>query len=247
MQVVVKYFYQEILDDATLEPMFADVSVAALEVHQIKLFLVIYGPGREKPDRTEYLNFMLATHTRLFRDHGLNERHFDAVAVCLVKALRSLEYSTHMIDECTSELAPLRIVFEYGAKVAEQEKGYTTEQMQTLPTATAVHLLDTTRDRVLTVLPNLAWIDVPDCLSTNYLAKHSLQGSIRLWTDEGIDRSFHFGSGYRRYVPRCAVHESSRLCRRIPPIGILRSTTDQEWRSSQQRRNEYYGHYHPHP
>eukprot|EP00977_Amphora_coffeiformis_P022974 scaffold12005_cov212-Amphora_coffeaeformis.AAC.2 len=187
MKIIVTRFYEEILHDATLQPMFADISVAALQVHQIKLFRVLYGPDAEKPDHTEYLDFMLATHTRLFRDHGLNVQHFDAVAVCLQKALRALQYTADLIDECITELVPLRIVFEHGARVAQREKQYTAEQWRTLPTTTAASLLDANHE-VLTVLPNPAGIDVPDWLSTDYLERYSQQGSVRAWTKELIDR-----------------------------------------------------------
>lgn len=100
VKMAVSLFFGKICDDKTLAPFFEDVSVFALEVHQVKLLKVLFGPDEEKPHRKEFLDFMLATHTRLFRDEGLDETHFDGVIESFVQTLRDLQVKQDMIEEC---------------------------------------------------------------------------------------------------------------------------------------------------
>lgn len=80
VEIAVSNFFDEICEDEVLSPFFENISVSAMRVHQMKFFRLMLGSAEEdKPDTDEILYFMLATHTRLFRDHGLNEDHFDRV------------------------------------------------------------------------------------------------------------------------------------------------------------------------
>ena len=126
---------------------------------------------------------MLATHTRLFREKGLNESHFDKVAECLIRAFRTMNFNQELIDEVLIELAPLRLVFEHGAKVAAQERTYDIEDLAALPTTTSNSFGRDDR----TVLPDPAWIDTPRWL-TDTLERKSLNGAVRSWTRDLIDR-----------------------------------------------------------
>ena len=79
VEIAVSNFFDEICEDEVLSPFFENISVSAMRVHQMKFFRLVLGADADKPDLDEILYFMLATHTRLFRDHGLNEQHFDRV------------------------------------------------------------------------------------------------------------------------------------------------------------------------
>jgi len=52
---------------------------------------------------------------------GLNETHFDMVAGHLVDSMNALRVSKNLIDEAVAVIAPLRVVFEEGAKQASHE------------------------------------------------------------------------------------------------------------------------------
>lgn len=79
VESAVSNFFDEMCEDPELHPFFQDISVSAMCIHQIKFFRLIFGAKEDKPDQDEMLYYMLATHTRLFRDQGLNEEHFDKV------------------------------------------------------------------------------------------------------------------------------------------------------------------------
>lgn len=195
VELAVEQFLVEIGRSPELLPFFENISVSALGVHQIKLFRVLFGPEEERPDRDEFLTFMLATHTRLFREMGLNEHYFDLVADCLVCSFQKVNYSQEIIDDCLVELAPLRIVFEYGAKVAAKEKTYDTDQLANLPTASASSI----ETEEPTVLPDPAWIDIPDWLPET-LERYSANGVVRSWTKDLIDR---FGVDGDKVIADC--------------------------------------------
>jgi len=92
----------------------------ALKRHQIKFFYVCFGPQAANPD--ELIDYLLITHTRLFRDLGTNETHFDKVAACFVQSLQTFPVDQSLIDEAVSLLALLRPVFIKGAEIARRKK-----------------------------------------------------------------------------------------------------------------------------
>lgn len=181
--LMVASFFDEIVEDPSLAPFFENISVSALKVHQVKLFGVIFGSDEEKPDPDDLLNFMLATHTRLFREHGLDATHFDKVATCFVQGLQSFMIDQDLIDECVAILMPLRKSFEYGAQVAAREKGMEADQLKSLPVACAKRM----DSDIATVLPEPASIEIPDWLP-EALAKSSKEPLVRAWTCKLTDR-----------------------------------------------------------
>ena len=176
-------FFDEIVENRDLKPFFKHISVAALKTHQVKLFRVIFGKDEEKPEEEDLLDFMLKTHTRLFRELGLDETHFDQVAGCFVQGLQSFQIGQGLIDECVAILVPLRVVFEYGAQVAAKEKDMDAAQLATLPKACA-KMMGTPAPAVL---PEYSKIEIPDWLP-KALRKCSRTSNVRAWTCDLTDR-----------------------------------------------------------
>ncbi|CAB9513224.1 whole genome shotgun sequence [Seminavis robusta] len=183
VNLLVCSFFDAILENPDLKPFFANISVAALKTHQIKLFRVIFGKEDEKPEEEDLLDYMLRTHTRLFRELGLGPTHFDMVANCLVQSLQTFSIDQEIIAECTAILAPLRAVFEYGEKVAQQEKQMDEHTKKTLPLASP----KTMGTDIEVVLPEYSTIDIPSWLPQT-LQKESQTGDVREWTCDLTDR-----------------------------------------------------------
>ncbi|CAB9523471.1 unknown protein [Seminavis robusta] len=78
---------------------------------------------------------MIRTHTHMFRDQGLNETHYDVAAHCFAEGLQTFQVDQGLIDKCMTILVSMRVVFEYGAQVAEREKTMSKEKMKTPPLA----------------------------------------------------------------------------------------------------------------
>ena len=183
LRLIIGNFFDEIKEDPVLAPFFTNISISALRTHQAKLFRVIFGPKEERPDADDFRDYMLATHTRLFRDLGLNETHFDKVALCFVQGLQTMHIDQSVIDECVAILVPLRSIFEYGSKIAAQEKTMTKEEIGLLPKASAKTI--GTEEKV--ALPDPAHIDIPRWLPET-LGKYSVQSEVRAWTCELTDQ-----------------------------------------------------------
>jgi truncated hemoglobin YjbI len=185
-------FFDEIVENPDLSRFFKHISVSAFKSHQVKLFRVIFGKEEEKPAPDDLLDFMLKSHTRLFRDFGLDETHFDLVANCFVQGLQSFQVDQPTIDECVAILVPLRVVFEYGAKVAAKEKAMDATQLKKFPLASA----KTIGTETPATLPEYSKIDIPSWLP-QALGKRSSQSIVRAWTCDLTDR---FGADGDRYI-----------------------------------------------
>ena len=122
LRLILANFTDEIKEDPVLAPFFTNVSISALQTHHFKLFRVIFGPEEEQPDASEVQDYLLHTHRRLFQDLGLNETHFDKVALCFVQGLQTMLIEQEIVDECVEALVPLRAIFKHGAQMAAQEK-----------------------------------------------------------------------------------------------------------------------------
>lgn len=175
-------FLDELVETPVLKPFFKDVSVFALKTHQVKLFRVVFGKEDEKPDEGEFFDFMLKTHTRLFRD-DLNETHFDLTMECFEAACRTFRMHQTMIDECMAILLPLRAVFEYGAKIAAQEKDMNAEELTKLPVASSTTIGTETPVR----LPEYSKVDIPDWLPEALGGSTTDPSIVRAWTCELTD------------------------------------------------------------
>lgn len=183
-------FFDEILENPDLQPIFKYTSLSALKSHQVKLFRVIFGPEEERPSHDEFLDFLFLTHARLFRDCKLNEQHFDMVAQALVDGLQSMQVPQKEIDEVVAILGPSRIVFEQGAKVAEAELATDPAVLKTLPVVCAKTI---DQDPATLKLPTYYTAEIPDWLP-KALAGSGGRGSsppkdiVRRWTCDLTNR-----------------------------------------------------------
>jgi hemoglobin len=85
IDATVNEFYRLVLGDPLLAPFFDGVDQAKLERHQARFLSYAFGGA------TPYSGAGMAqAHSRLVREHGLGDRHFDAVVQHLDAALLAL-------------------------------------------------------------------------------------------------------------------------------------------------------------
>ena len=119
-------FVRAIGNESKLSHFFENVPIETLRVHQRQLFRVVFGgtvPNAPPPPTTEELiDFLILTHSRLFRDLGLDATHFDIVAGCFVQAAEQVQIPSHLLQECLAIVAPLRAAFVKGAARAKKQE-----------------------------------------------------------------------------------------------------------------------------
>jgi hemoglobin len=122
LDLAVELFYDKLVVDEALSVFFEDINMQQLRSHQKKFLTLAL---TEVPKDIDVPKLMLEKHQKLF-SIGLNESHFDMVAGHLVSTLEELQVRTALIDEVVARIAPLRSVFEQGAKqfedVGEEKK-----------------------------------------------------------------------------------------------------------------------------
>lgn len=153
-------YFDEIVEHSDLKSFFKNVPLVAMRVHFRKFFKVVFGTKDEKPNEDDLFGHLLKAHTRLFRELGLDETHFDIIVVCLLECLGTFQVSQALIDECEALIRPLRIVFEYGAQLAREEKERGSEQLAAMPPATMA-TFQTQEPASLPVVPSCvipAWL-----------------------------------------------------------------------------------------
>ena len=135
--MMVDSYFDELVEDRMISKFFKNIPMVALKVHQVKFFQVCFGQKSDQATAEELMDYLLITHTRLFREHGMDETHFDHVAKCLVGSLQTFLVDQELIDEAVALLGPLRSLFERGAQIARDEKSMTDEERASLPITTA--------------------------------------------------------------------------------------------------------------
>jgi hemoglobin len=118
VKAAVDGLYQRLLDDPETSPFFETTDMARLKQHQLAFMKVAFS---QIPEGLDVLGMMKDKHARLFREMGLNEKHFDLVAGHFVDTLQSLSVSQELIDAAVGVIGPLRVAFEDGAKNAASE------------------------------------------------------------------------------------------------------------------------------
>lgn len=178
VQQMIESLFDSAVDDQDLGVFFRDSSVSALITHQIKFYRMVFGPEEDRPSPDDLVDYMILTHSRLFRDYGLNEEHFDAVAGGVVRGLQMMQVEQAIIDECVSLLAPLRDVFVLAAKIAKEEKGLDSNARAQLPEFSAATIES---GNEVVRLPEAPSMEIPKWLPL-VMKKKTRQQNLRMWT-----------------------------------------------------------------
>lgn len=181
--ILLNSLYDELLESPELEHFFRRAPIETIKTHQSVLFRLILGSEDCLPSQEKLINYILASHSRLFRDAGLNETHFDLVAGCLVSTLQAFQVGQRLIEEIVSTLLPFRAVFEYGAEIAAKEKAMGTDEKKCLPLCSALTL----GTDIPSILPNPPLTEVPLWLLEE-MGKVARKKSLRDWTSVLCDR-----------------------------------------------------------
>ncbi len=181
--IILDALYDELLESPGLEHFFRRAPIEAIKTHQSVLFRVILGSEDCLPSQDKLRNYMLASHSRLFREDGLNETHFDLVVACLVSTLHSFQVGQGIIEEILSILVPFRAVFEYGAKIAAKENEMSTDERKCLPACSALTL----GTDIPSILPNAPTMEIPSWLHEE-MKKVTRKKSLHDWTNNLCDR-----------------------------------------------------------
>lgn len=94
IEATVDAFYGRVLSDPLLSPMFARVQMARLRAHQQRFLGFAFGGAAEYAGRD-----LARAHAGLVAEHGLNDRHFDAVLEHLGAALNGLGVPPELVGE----------------------------------------------------------------------------------------------------------------------------------------------------
>lgn len=113
VKAVVEEFYTRLQQDEQVAEFFQAVSIAHLKRHQVEFLKIAFS---HIPDTLDVNSLLLEKHKRLFQNMGLNETHFDIVAMHFVGACESHNVDASLIEEAVGIITPLRVVFEDGAK-----------------------------------------------------------------------------------------------------------------------------------
>ena len=181
--ILLNSLYDELLESPELERFFRRSPIETIKTHQSVLFRMILGSDEGMPSHDKLINYILATHSRLFRQDGLNETHFDLVAECLVSTLHSFQVGQGLVEEIVSVILPFRAVFEYGAKIAADENRMEDGEKKNLPLCSAM----TMGTDILSVLPNPPLTEVPLWLQEE-MKQINRKKSLRDWTSILSDR-----------------------------------------------------------
>jgi hemoglobin len=117
VRAAVSEFYDRLLADPRVAPFFKDTSMVKLRAHQIRFFELAF---KGFPKDMDVPQLIKDKHERLFVEQGLNETHFDLVAMHFGDTLRHLKIDPDLVDEAIGVISPLRDIFVEGAKAHSQ-------------------------------------------------------------------------------------------------------------------------------
>ncbi|KXZ51779.1 hypothetical protein GPECTOR_11g222 [Gonium pectorale] len=100
IEAAVGVFYKRIISDPELSPFFEGVDMRKQERKQMAFMTYVFGGAGEYQGRD-----LAAAHKRLILEKGLNEGHFDKVAVHLEETLRSLGVPEDLVGEAMTIVA----------------------------------------------------------------------------------------------------------------------------------------------
>ena len=108
LTAVVDEFYQAALADERLSRFFEGADMEALKKHQFNFMRYAFSEGRAGGYSGQQIGH---AHSRLIRDLGLNENHFDYVAEDLVATLNKFNVPQTIVDGVVAAVSPLRASF----------------------------------------------------------------------------------------------------------------------------------------
>ena len=120
LRAAVDEMYKRLVEDPETGMFFETINMAKLRQHQIGFMKIAF---TEIPPDLDVPGLLKIKHAALF-DKGLNEKHFDVVAKHFIGALTFLDIEQALIDEAVAVVAPLRPVFEEGAREAAARKRF---------------------------------------------------------------------------------------------------------------------------
>lgn len=94
----VDIFYDKILADPLLSPFFSELDMEAQNKKMVSFMAVAFGGPKEFQGKD-----LRSSHKKLVAEHGLSDRHFDAVAVHLQTTLEQMGIA----DELTQQVMEL--------------------------------------------------------------------------------------------------------------------------------------------
>lgn len=66
-------FFDEMVENDEVGHFFKHISMSALKYHCVKFFRVVLGPEEEKPEIGDLMDFLLQTHSRVFREMEMDD------------------------------------------------------------------------------------------------------------------------------------------------------------------------------
>lgn len=103
VDAAVDIFYQKVLADPLLAPMFEGVDMSAQNAKQNRFFTSLF-----KAEATGIENYMRQSHAHLVAEKGLAEEHFNAVAGHLNDTLNELNVPDDLTGEIMGAAASLK-------------------------------------------------------------------------------------------------------------------------------------------
>lgn len=99
VEATVSLMYKKILSDDELSPFFAQTDMKRLQLSQSAFVTYAFGgPNQYSGDALRHV------HARSVRE-GLNEEHFNRVAIYLAESMRELSVHEHLITEAVQIVA----------------------------------------------------------------------------------------------------------------------------------------------
>jgi truncated hemoglobin YjbI len=192
LEVLLCQFFENLYNNKDSKHFFMKTPKETIKTHHMKFFRMLFGPDHMKPNMNKIFDYLLVTHSVMFRNGGLNETHFDHVAQCFIQTMDGLFMDQSLIDECVTILVPYRAVFTYGAQLAMKEKEMTMDEIKVLPTACSARMIETDTKAVLPTHPIST---IPDWLLQELQDVSDNTTTVRDWTSNFADRFTAYGDG----------------------------------------------------
>jgi len=110
-------FNKRLMKDIGIMIFFSGIKLSLFKIHQL-LFLKLVFCGL--PD--DFEDGLLDNHERLFREKGLDVKHFDMLVKHLVESLKHCAVAEDIIDEALGIIAQIRPIFENSIEKCDRRR-----------------------------------------------------------------------------------------------------------------------------